>query len=102
MGAAIRHATDQLASSPARVRLLIVLSDGFPNDSGYKGAYAAADIRQALSELSARHVRFHALTINLPVDPQLDQLYGKARHQVISDVCELPERLLRVYGALTR
>jgi len=102
MGAAIRHAADQLARAPARVRLLIVLSDGFPNDSGYKGAYAVADTRQALAELSARHIRFHALTVNLPADPKLDELYGKTRHHVISDVRELPQRLLRVYSALTR
>jgi nitric oxide reductase NorD protein len=102
MGAAIRHAADQLARAPARVRLLIVLSDGFPNDSGYRGAYAVADTRQALAELSTRHIRFHALTINLPADPKLDELYGKTRHHVISDVRELPERLLRVYSALTR
>lgn len=102
MGAAIRHAGRQLAAAPARVRLLIVLSDGFPNDSGYKGAYAAADTRQALIELGSRRIRFHALTVNLPADPQLDELYGRARHHVISDVRELPERLLRVYGSLTR
>ena len=54
MGAAIRHAADQLARASARVRLLILLSDGFPNDSGYKGAYAVADTRQALAELSTR------------------------------------------------
>jgi hypothetical protein len=102
MGAAVRHAARQLAAAPARVRLLIILSDGFPNDTGYKGAYAIADTRQALLELNARHIRFHALTVNLPADPKLDELYGKARHHVISDVRELPERLLRVYGALTR
>jgi nitric oxide reductase NorD protein len=53
-------------------------------------------------ELGARGVRFHALTVNLPADPKLDQLYGKARHHVISDVRELPGKLLRVYSALTR
>jgi hypothetical protein len=102
LGAAIRHAAHYLALAPVRVRLLIVLSDGFPNDSGYKGAYAASDTRQALAELSARQIRFHALTVNLPADPKLDELYGRARHHVISDVGELPERLLRVYSALTR
>jgi hypothetical protein len=102
MGAAIRHAAGQLAAAPARVRLLIILSDGFPNDTGYKGAYALGDTRQALLELNARHIRFHALTVNLPADPKLDELYGKARHHVISDVRELPDKLLRTYGALTR
>jgi nitric oxide reductase activation protein len=102
MGAAIRHAAGQLAAFPARVRLLIILGDGFPNDTEYKGSYALADTRQALLELSARHIRFHALTVNLPADPKLDELYGKARHHVISDVRELPGKLLRVYSALTR
>jgi nitric oxide reductase NorD protein len=40
--------------------------------------------------------------VNLPADPRLDELYGKARHHVISDVTELPGRMLRVYSALTR
>jgi hypothetical protein len=102
MGAAIRHAAGQLAAVPARVRLLIILSDGFPNDTDYKGSYALADTRQALLELNARHIRFHALTVNLPADPKLDELYGRARHHVISDVGELPGKLLRVYSALTR
>ena len=102
MGAAIRHAARDLDQAAARLRLLIILGDGFPNDTGYKGAHAVADTRQALMELGARRVRFHALTVNLPADPKLDQLYGKARHHVISDVRELPGKLLRVYSALTR
>ena len=102
MGAAIRHAARELASQPAQVRLLLILSDGFPNDTEYKGGHAVADTRQARTELIARGIRFHALTVNLPADPQLDQLYGKARHHVVSDVRELPGRLLRVYSTLTR
>jgi nitric oxide reductase NorD protein len=102
MGAAIRHAGRELEETPGRVRLLMVLSDGFPNDAGYRHQYAVADTRKAVSELSARHIRFHALTVNLPADPRLDELYGKARHHVISEVAELPGRLLRVYSALTR
>ncbi|MBI5581882.1 MAG: hypothetical protein HY895_22230 [Deltaproteobacteria bacterium] len=102
MGAAIRHAGRELEETPARVRLLMVLSDGFPNDTDYRRHYAVADTRKAVSELSARHIRFHALTVNLPADPRLDEIYGKARHHVISEVTELPGRLLRVYSALTR
>jgi nitric oxide reductase activation protein len=102
MGAAIRHAARELAARSALVRLLMILSDGFPNDTGYKGSHAVADTRKARTELVTRGIRFHALTVNLPADPQLDQLYGKARHHVVSDVRELPGRLLRAYSALTR
>jgi nitric oxide reductase activation protein len=102
MGAAVRHAAHELEKVPAKVRLLMVLSDGFPNDTGYKHQYAAADTRRSLRELNSRGIRFHAVTVSLPADPQLDQLYGKTRHHVISNVRELPGRLLRVYHALTR
>jgi hypothetical protein len=102
MGAAIRHAGRQLEQAPARLRLLILLGDGFPNDRDYKQAYALADTRRALMELRARGIRVHALTVNLPADPDLDGLYGKVSHYVITDVRELPERLIRAYSALTR
>jgi nitric oxide reductase activation protein len=43
-----------------------------------------------------------AITVNLPADPELDDLFGKVHHNVISDVRELPDRLLRIYSSLTR
>ncbi len=56
LGAAIRHATELLAGSAGtRHQLLVVLSDAFPFDRGYEGAYAAADSRRALDE--ARRAR---------------------------------------------
>ncbi len=102
MGAAIRHAAARLAAEPARVRLLIILGDGFPNDLDYKGDHAVADTRQAVGEARAQGVHTHAITVNLPQDPRLDDLYGPMHHTVIGDVAELPGKLLSVYGRLTR
>jgi nitric oxide reductase activation protein len=102
MGAAIRHAPRQLAQVPARVRLLIILGDGFPNDVNYKKAYAIADTRRAIFEARSRAIHTHAITVNLAADPNLDALYGNVHHNVISDVRELPDKLLRIYSALTR
>ncbi|MEE4609288.1 MAG: VWA domain-containing protein [Desulfobacteraceae bacterium] len=102
MGAAIRHATEQLAAQPARVRLLIVLGDGFPNDVDYKGDYAVADTRQAIGEARAKGIFAHAITVNLPAEARLDDLYGAVHHTLIGQVRELPDRLLRIYGRLTR
>jgi Mg-chelatase subunit ChlD len=102
MGAAIRHATHCLAQVPAKVRLLIIIGDGFPNDLEYKQGYAIADTRRAIAEARARHVHSHAVTVNTSGDPQLDALYGRTHHNTISDVRELPDKLLRIYGALTR
>ncbi len=102
MGAAIRHAVMQLAAQPARVRLLLILGDGFPNDIDYKADHAVADTRQAMGEARARGIYTHAITVNLPQDARLDDLYGPLRHTVIGDVTELPGKLLGIYGRLTR
>ena len=102
MGAAIRHATQVLENIPARVRLLLTLTDGFPNDVGYKQGYAVADTRKAVFEACAKHIHFKAIVVNISGDPNLDALYGKFRHSLISDIRELPDKLLRIYGAMTR
>jgi hypothetical protein len=102
MGAAIRHATSQLEQVSARVRLLLVLGDGFPNDTNYKRDYAIKDTRRAIFEARSKEIHTKAITVNLPGDPQLDELYGAVHHLVISDVRELPDKLLRIYSALTR
>jgi fructose-specific component phosphotransferase system IIB-like protein len=102
MGAAIRHATTRLAKVPAKVRLLIILGDGFPNDNGYKREYAITDTRKAVFEAHSKQIFTHAITVNMTRDTKLDAIYGEMSHNVISNVCELPSRLLRIYSALTR
>ena len=102
MGAAIRHATAQFDKIPANVRLMVVLGDGFPNDVDYKQGYAVSDTRRAIGEALSRRIHTHAITVNMQNDARLDDLYGSVHHNVISDVRELPARLLRIYGALTR
>jgi hypothetical protein len=102
MGAAIRHATCQLEKISSKVRLLIILSDGFPNDIDYKHRYAIEDTRKAIFEARSKNIFTHAITVHFAGDPKLDDLYGNVHHNVISDVRELPDKLLRIYGTLTR
>lgn len=102
MGAAIRHGTAQLARITSRVRLMVIVSDGFPNDLGYKADYAIADSRRAIQEARARGFHLKAITVNIGSDPRLDELYGRFHHHVIGDVEELPDKLLRLYSTLTR
>ncbi|GBC63951.1 VWA domain-containing protein [Desulfonema ishimotonii] len=102
MGAAIRHATAQLEGVAAKVRILIILGDGFPNDTDYKREYAIADTRKSVAEARAKNIHARAITVNITGDSRLDDLYGSLHHNVISDVRELPDKLLRIYSALTR
>lgn len=102
MGAAIRHGTSRLEAYPAKVKLMIIIGDGFPNDLEYKGAYAIADTRKAILEARSKNIHVKAVTVNISDDIRLDNLYGDVHHTVISDVRELPDRLLHVYGRLTK
>ncbi|CAN2039682.1 nitric oxide reductase NorD protein [Candidatus Magnetomoraceae bacterium gMMP-15] len=102
MGAAIRHSTDVLAKIPSKVRLLIILGDGFPNDLDYKRDYAIKDTHKAINEARAKGIYSHGITVNLSNAARLDELYGKGRHNLISDVLELPDKLPRIYRALTK
>ena len=101
MGAAVRHAAYQFAGINAKTKLLIIITDGFPNDIDYKRDYALADTRRALLEARTRGIMVHSITVNIAGDNRLDDLYGRIRHSVINDVQELPDRLIRLYGRLT-
>ena len=102
MGAAIRHGLKELEKVEAMVRLMILLGDGFPNDLDYKRDYAIEDTRKAASEAFAKNIPFRAITVNIADDCRLDDLYGNVHHTVISEVRELPDKLLRIYSALTK
>ena len=55
MGAAIRHVTAALGREHTSRRLLLILSDGKPNDVDvYEGRYGVEDTRQAVAEASVR------------------------------------------------
>lgn len=102
MGAAIRHGISDLEQSDRKVRLMLILSDGFPNDADYKGEYAVADTRTAILEARSKNIVVKAITVNMGADLRLNDLYGSAHHHVIEDVRDLPGQLLRMYGNLTR
>jgi hypothetical protein len=102
MGAAIRHAAGVLGKRPSKVRLLVVLGDGFPNDIDYKKKYAIEDTSKAVTEARAKNLHVKGITVNITGDSRLDAVYGNFHHSVITDVRELPDKLLRIYGTLTR
>jgi len=101
MGAAIRHAIQHFSRIDAAVKLLIVLGDGYPNDAGYKKRYAIEDTRKAIFEARSRNIFTHGITVNIRTTKALDDLFGPVHHTAISDVRELPDKLWRIYSALT-
>lgn len=102
MGAAIRHAGSLLAKQPSQQRILLLLTDGKPNDlDRYEGRYGIEDTRKALSEVRNQGVRPFCVTIDEKAGSYLPYLFGAGRFIVIRDPSQLPQQLLSLYGQIT-
>ncbi|MFQ6757920.1 MAG: VWA domain-containing protein [Deltaproteobacteria bacterium] len=102
MGPPIRHLTRLLAESEARIKLLITLSDGKPEDyDDYKGEYAIEDTRHALIEAKAQGVHPFCITIDKQAHAYLPHMYGEVNYICIDEVGKLPNRIPEIYRGLT-
>jgi len=103
LGAAVRHATARLARQSAGHRLLLILSDGRPNDvDRYQGQYGVEDSRQAIIEARASGVYPFCITIDRDASEYLPRIFGAAGHTILQRPEQLPTALLRVVQALIR
>ncbi|MCW5830568.1 MAG: VWA domain-containing protein [Deltaproteobacteria bacterium] len=101
IGAAIRHAAAQIRPQRTAQRLLLVFSDGRPqDDDGYDGAYAVADVRQAVREARRNGVRPFCLALGDEARNHLPAMFGRD-WAVHDDPGTLPERLAKIYVTLT-
>jgi nitric oxide reductase NorD protein len=103
MGAAIRHASAVLARQGARHRLLLILSDGKPNDDDhYQGRYAVEDTRQAVAEARAAGIFPFCLTVDVKAADYLPRIFGRTGHMILHHPEHLPLALLNVVRGLLR
>jgi nitric oxide reductase NorD protein len=100
-GAAIRHAVAKLQSREARIKILILLSDGRPLDGDYKDEYSLEDTKAALREARRKGINPFCVTIDREADSYLRRMYGNVQYAVIDRVEALPAKLPRIYRQLT-
>jgi nitric oxide reductase NorD protein len=94
-GAAIRHASALLMREPARHRLLLLLSDGKPNDvDEYDGRYGVEDMRQAIVEARLQGIFPFCLTIDRHTASYLPAVFGEHQYAVLHRPELLPTALL--------
>lgn len=94
-GAAIRHATAALVHQPVAHRLLVLLSDGKPNDHDeYEGRYGVEDMRQAVSEARLQGVSPFCLTIDRQAPAYLPRIFGVGGYAILNRPEALPVVLL--------
>jgi nitric oxide reductase NorD protein len=102
MGPPIRHATSLLQEIDAKVRLIITLTDGKPEDyDDYKGEYAIEDTRHALLEAKATDIHPFCITIDHQAGDYMKHMYGPANYIFIDNVRKLPLRMPEIYRVLT-
>ncbi len=103
MGAAIRQATKVLRNERSHQRVLLLLTDGKPNDlDQYEGRYGIEDTRVAILEAKQAGLQPFCVTIDLEADQYLPYLFGNNAYVVIRDPQQLPSELPRLYVNLTR
>jgi hypothetical protein len=104
MGAAIRHATASFDGIESRRRLLLILSDGRPEDydDGGDRRYLHEDTRMAVKEAVAKGVHPFCITVDTMANQYLPQIFGKGHYLVLDHINSLPNKLPEIYFRLRR
>lgn len=98
MGAAIRYATTRLAERPERQRLLLLLTDGKPNDLDvYEGRYGLEDTRHAVQAARGAGLLPFCITIDETAHDYLPFLFGDQGYALVRRPQDLINRLSAVY-----
>ena len=102
MGAAIRYASQLLEKETAEQKLLLLLTDGKPNDlDKYEGRYGIEDTRMARLEAKKLGIKPFCVTIDEQAEDYLPYLFGKNAYAFIKKAEDLPKKLPLLYARLT-
>ena len=103
MGAAVRDATRRLSARPERQRLLLVLTDGKPNDLDiYEGRYGLEDTRHAVQEARDAGLVPFCVTIDKEAHEYLPMLFGSQGYALVKRPQDLVQRLTQAWVTLAR
>ncbi|MFV0386035.1 nitric oxide reductase activation protein NorD [Paracoccus sp. (in: a-proteobacteria)] len=99
LGAGIRHASAGLATQASRRRLLLVISDGKPNDlDHYEGRHGIEDSARAVREARMAGLSVHGITVDHDGKSWFPRIFGKGGFSLIPH----PDRLLAALPAIYR
>jgi nitric oxide reductase activation protein len=106
MGPVIRHATSKLRTCETKTKILILVSDGYPQDVDYGQGendreYALQDTKMAFIEAKRKGIIPFCLTIDTAGNDYLQRICHDMAYEVISDIESLPQRLPVLYQRLT-
>ena len=107
MGPAIRHAAAKLRRHGAALKVLLIVSDGFPQDCDYgpkRGdhEYGLRDTAKAIAEAERDGINTFCVTVDRSGHDYLRRMCAEARYMVIEETEQLPTALQKAYRQLTR
>lgn len=98
LGAAIRHVSAHLAKRAAARRLLLVITDGKPNDlDHYEGRHGVEDTRRAVMEARRLGQAAFAVTVDAKAQDYVPYLFGQNGFAIVPDASRLVEALPAMY-----
>ena len=99
-GAALRDVPQRLAKRTEDVKLLMLVSDGQPADTGYFGTAAEEDLRGVKQEYQRKGILFVAAAIGSDKE-NIERIYGDSFLD-ISDLSKLPVKLAGIIKRFIR
>ena len=93
-GAALRYVAEKLSKQNSDVKMLFIICDGQPNEDGYTGTAAEADLRGIKLEYSRKGVQIFAAAIG-DDRANIERIYG-AGYLDITDLNQLPVMLTQL------
>ena len=99
-GAAVRYVAERLCSRHEDVKMLMLVSDGQPLDSGYYGTAAEEDLRGIRQEYQRKGVLFVAAAIGSDKE-NIERIYGNSFLD-ITDLNKLPVKLAGIIKRFLR
>ena len=107
MGPAIRHAAAKLRRHGAALKVLLIVSDGFPQDCDYGPTrgdheYGLRDTAKAIAEAERDGVHAFCVTVDRSGHDYLRRMCAETRYMVIEETEQLPLALQKAYRQLTR
>ncbi len=101
LGAAIRHASADLATQTRKRRLLLVITDGKPNDlDHYEGRHGIEDTSMAVREARRAGQSVFGVTIDKTGKSWFPRMFGQGGFAVIPDPHRLTMALPQIYRQL--
>lgn len=101
IGPAIRHAHAGFQGIQSRRKVLLLITDGKPNDyDRYEGKHGREDIHMAIREGREQGIHTHALALDPRARRTLPAMFGTSGWQIIKRPADLTDAVVAAYGHL--